>query len=94
MSLFLKLINLLLGGSESTLVLAIFIGNKVGSVFELVWQVVLIDPVARVVVRVFIVLRISQFLASSIMTIAEVARNRKVARTSKISQRLVHGNVG
>ena len=75
MSLFLELINLLLGGSKSTLVLAIFIGNKVGSVFELVWQVVLIDPVARVVVRVFIVLRISQFLASSIMTIAEVARN-------------------
>jgi hypothetical protein len=93
MSLFLKLINLLLGGSESTLVLAVFIGNKVGSVFELVWQVVLIDPVARVVVRVFIVLRISQFLASSIMTIAEVARNGKVARCPQIRQGLVHGNV-
>ena len=94
MSLFLKLINLLLGSSESTLVLAVFIGNKVGGVFELVWQVVLIDPVARIVMGIFIVLRISQFLASSIMTSAEVARNRKVARTSKISQRLVHGNVG
>ena len=94
MSLFLELINLLLGGSESTLVLAVFIGNKVGRVFELFWQVVLFDPVARVVVRVFIVLRISQFLASGIMTIAEVARNRKVARTSKISQRLIHCDVG
>ena len=84
MSLFLKLINLLLGGSESTLVLAIFIGNKVGSVFELVWQVVLIDTADRIVVRVFLVLRISQFLASSIMTIAEVARNGKVARCPQI----------
>ena len=78
MSLFLKLINLLLGGSESTLVLAIFIRNKVGGVFEFVWQVVLIDPVARVVMGIFIVLRISQFLASSIMTIAEVAKKRPV----------------
>ena len=94
MSLFLELINLILGSSESTLVLAVFIGNKVGRVFELVWQVVLLDPVAGVVVGIFIVLCISQFLASGIMTIAEVARNRKVARTSKISQRLVHGNVG
>ena len=75
MSLFLKLINLLLGSSESTFVLAIFIGNKVGRVFELVWQVVLLDPVAGVVVGIFIVLCISQFLTSSIMTIAEVARN-------------------
>ena len=85
MSLFLELINLLLGSSESTFVLAIFIGNKVGGVFELVRQVVLIDPVARVVVGIFIVFRISQFLTYSIMTIGEVARNGKVARTSKIS---------
>ena len=70
MSLFLELINFFLGGSESTLVLAIFIGNKVGGVFELVWQVVLIDPVAGVVVGIFIVLCISQFLASSIVTIS------------------------
>ena len=76
MSLFLKLINLLLGGSESTLVLAIFIGNKVGSVFELVWQVVLIEPVSMVVVRLFIVLVISQFIGSMIMTISELARFR------------------
>ena len=59
MSLSLELIDLLLGGSEGTLVLAIFIGSEVGSVFDLVWQIVLLDPVARIVVGIFVILRIS-----------------------------------
>ena len=94
MSLSLELIDLLLGGSEGTLVLAIVIGSEVGSVFDLVWQIVLLDPVARIVVGIFVILCISQFLASSIMAITEVAGNREIARCPKIRQGLVHGNVG
>ena len=94
MSLSLELIDLLLGGSEGTLVLAIVIGSEVGSVFDLVWQIVLLDPVARIVVGIFIVLRISQFLASSIMAITEVAGNREITRCPQVRQGLVHGNVG
>ena len=67
---FFKVINLIFSHTESAFVFAILIRSEIIGIFDFVRQIVLLDPIARLGVRVEIVLCVAQFLTAGIVAVA------------------------
>ena len=65
-----ELFNLIFSHAKGSFVLPVFVRSEIIGIFNFFRKVVLLHPITRIVMWIFVILRVSQLLATSVVTVS------------------------